>query len=58
MRLNVALLLLSAAGIAFGLGWWIHPGAGIALGSLGLGAVALFRDDGTGRPDPKGIRRR
>jgi hypothetical protein len=49
MRLSLALLLLAVIGLGAGIGWWIHPGAGLAIGSLALGVVALFRDDGKGR---------
>ena len=56
MRSSLALLLLAAIGLGAGIGWWVHPGAGIALASIALGAIALFRDDGA--PDPqKGPRR-
>lgn len=56
MRLSLALLILAAVGLGVGIGWWVHPGAGLAFGSIALGAVALFRDDGA--PDPrKGPRR-
>jgi hypothetical protein len=47
VRLSLALLILSACGVGAGLGWWIHPGLGLAVTSLCLGGVALFRDDGT-----------
>jgi hypothetical protein len=49
MRLSLALLILAAVGLGAGIGWWVHPGAGIATGSLALGVAALFRDDGKGR---------
>lgn len=47
MRLSLALLILATVGLGAGVGWWVHPGAGLALGSVTLGAIALFRDDGT-----------
>jgi len=47
MRVSLALLILAAIGLGTGIGWWVHPGAGLALGSVALGAIALFRDDGT-----------
>ena len=46
MRFSLLLLILAVVGLAAGIGWWVHPGAGIALGSVALGLVALFRDDG------------
>lgn len=46
MRLQLALLLLAVIGLGVGIGWWIHPGAGLALGSIALGVVALYVDDG------------
>lgn len=54
MRLRLALLLISVAGLGSGIGWWIHPGAGIAVGSVALGAVALFLDDGKPSDSQKG----
>jgi hypothetical protein len=53
MRLSLALLILSAVGLGVGVGWWVHPGAGLALGSAVLGVIALFRDDGS-TPQQKG----
>lgn len=50
MRLSLTLLILAALGLGAGIGWWIHPGAGVALGSLAIGLIALFRDDGKARP--------
>lgn len=47
MRVSLALLILAALGLGVGIGWWVHPGAGLALGSIAVGAIALFRDDGT-----------
>jgi hypothetical protein len=46
VRVSLTLLILAAIGFGVGVGWWIHPGAGIAIGSLALGWIALFRDDG------------
>lgn len=46
MRLSLLLLLVAIVGLGVGIGWWVHPGAGVALGSVALGLVALFRDDG------------
>lgn len=46
MRVSLTLLILAAIGFGVGIGWWIHPGCGLAVGSLMLGAIALFRDDG------------
>jgi hypothetical protein len=54
VRLSLTLLILAAVGFGAGIGWWVHPGAGLAVGSLALGCIALFRDDGStpqrGRP--------
>lgn len=50
MRLSLMLLILAAAGVGAGIGWWVHPGTGIAAGSVLLGLIALFHDDGKGRP--------
>ena len=47
MRLSLALLIVAMVGLGAGVGWWVHPGAGIAVASVALGALALFRDDGT-----------
>jgi hypothetical protein len=49
VRLSLTLLILAAIGFGVGIGWWVHPGAGIAIGSVALGLVALFHDDGKGR---------
>lgn len=46
MRLSLTLLILAAIGFGAGLGWWIHPGAGLAAGSVLLGLIALFHNDG------------
>lgn len=46
MRLSLTLLIVAAIGFGFGIGWWVHPGAGVAAGSILLGLIALFRDDG------------
>ena len=46
MRFSLILLILATIGLGVGIGWWVHPGAGIALGSVALGLIALFRDDG------------
>jgi hypothetical protein len=45
MRFSLVLLILAAIGLGVGIGWWVHPGAGIAIGSVMLGLIALFRDD-------------
>lgn len=50
MRLSLTLLILAAIGFGVGIGWWIHPGAGIAVGSVTIGLIALFHDDGKERP--------
>jgi len=50
VRLWLALLILAAVGLGVGIGWWIHPGAGVAVGSVALGLIALFHDDGKERP--------
>lgn len=50
MRLSLILLILAATAFGVGIGWWVHPGAGIAAGSILLGLIALFHDDGKGRP--------
>jgi hypothetical protein len=47
MRLSLLLLILAAIGLGVGIGWWVHPGAGLTVGSLAVGVIALFRDDGT-----------
>ena len=44
MRWSFALLFLAAVGVGVGVGWWIHPGAGVAVGSVLLGIIALFID--------------
>lgn len=44
--MSLALLILSGVGVGAGVGWWIHPGLGLAISSLALGGVALFRDVG------------
>lgn len=49
MRLSLTLLILAAIGFGVGIGWWIHPGAGIAVGSFTIGLIALFHDDGKER---------
>lgn len=49
MRLSLTLLIFAAIGFGVGIGWWVNPGAGIAAGSVLLGLVALFRDDGKAR---------
>ena len=46
MRVSLALLILAAIGLGAGIGWWVHPGAGIALTSLVVGVLALFREVG------------
>jgi len=46
VRFSLVLLLLAVVGLGVGISWWVHPGAGIALASVALGLVALFRDDG------------
>jgi len=50
VRWSLALLILAAVGLGVGIGWWIHPGAGLAVGSVALGLIALFHDDGKERP--------
>lgn len=50
MRLSLTLLILSAIGVGVGLGWWIHPGAGVVAGSVLLGLIVLFHDDGKEHP--------
>ncbi|HWU47212.1 MAG TPA: hypothetical protein VN133_10695 [Humibacter sp.] len=47
--ISLVLLILSAVGLGAGVGWWVHPGAGIAVGSIMVGLIALFYDDGKGR---------
>lgn len=49
MRLSLTFLIFAAVGVGIGIGWWIHPGAGVAVGSVLLGLIALFHDDGKGR---------
>jgi hypothetical protein len=49
VRVSLTLLILAAIGFGAGIGWWIHPGCGLAVGSLMLAAIALFRDDGKTR---------
>lgn len=41
----LAVLLLAIVGVSVGLGWWIHPGAGITVGSVLLGGVALLLEE-------------
>lgn len=53
MRLSLTLLILAAIGLGVGIGWWIHPGCGLAVGSLVLGVIALFRDDGKTQRGPR-----
>lgn len=50
MRVSLTLLILSAVGFGVGIGWWVHPGAGIAAGAVLLGLITLFHDDGKERP--------
>lgn len=50
MRLSLTLLILAAASFGAGVGWWIHPGAGLAAGSIVLGLIALFHNDGKESP--------
>lgn len=50
MRLSLISLILCAGGVGFGVGWWVHPGAGIAVAFILLGLIALFHDDGKGQP--------
>jgi len=50
VRWSLALLILAAVGLGVGIGWWIHPGAGLAVGSVAFGLIALFHDDGKERP--------
>lgn len=49
MRASLILLILAAVGVGVGVGWWVHPGAGITVGSVVLGLIALFYDDGKHR---------
>jgi membrane associated rhomboid family serine protease len=42
------LLVLSVLAAAVGLGWWVHPGAGLLLAGLSGVAFALLIDDGSG----------
>lgn len=44
MRWSVALLTLAIVGFGIGIGWWIHPGAGIAAASVALAVLALLID--------------
>jgi hypothetical protein len=50
VRLQLILLIIAAIGVGAGIGWWVHPGAGVAAGSILLGLIALFHDDGKGHP--------
>lgn len=43
--MRLLLLLLSVCGVGFGLGWWVHPGFGIAVGAALLGVVVLTYGD-------------
>ena len=47
--LSLVLFIVSAVGFGVGIGWWINPGAGIAAGSIMVGLIALFYDDGKSR---------
>lgn len=48
MRVQLAALAASVATAAGGLGWWVHPGAGLLLAGAGGAAWALLWDDGAG----------
>jgi hypothetical protein len=50
VRFSLTLLILAAVGFGVGIGWWVHPGAGLAAGRSPWGVIALFHDDGKGRP--------
>ena len=45
-RLLLLLLVVSVLVAAVGLGWWVHPGAGLLLAGACGGVGALLLDDG------------
>lgn len=49
MRVAVLVVaLLGVVGVGVGLGWWVHPGLGLAVSSALLLVGALTFDDGRG----------
>jgi len=48
LQVLLVLLVLSVLAAAVGLGWWVHPGAGLLLAGVAGVAFALLIDDGSG----------
>lgn len=48
MRARLTALVSSVAAAAGGLGWWVHPGAGLLLAGAAGAGVALLWDDQSG----------
>ena len=45
MRVRLAVLAASVASVGGGVGWWVHPGAGVAVAGVLGGAWAMFWSD-------------
>ena len=46
-RVLQVLLVLSVIAAAVGVGWWVHPGAGLLFAGVSGAAFALLIDDGS-----------
>lgn len=49
MKLSIVMLAASVASASAGLGWWVHPGAGLLLAGCAGAGLSLLRDDGSDR---------